>query len=83
MPKNDFVPICVFRFSLRRLVKSQPFYWTVIVLVFLNTVCTASEHYGQPKWHEEFLCKFRQNNLVSRVFILHPGKKLHMNEFDS
>ncbi|XP_078326093.1 voltage-dependent calcium channel type A subunit alpha-1-like isoform X22 [Crassostrea virginica] len=44
-----------FRFSLRRLVKSQPFYWTVIVLVFLNTVCTASEHYGQPKWHEEFL----------------------------
>ncbi|XP_056009827.1 voltage-dependent calcium channel type A subunit alpha-1-like isoform X8 [Ostrea edulis] len=44
-----------FRFSLRRLVKSQPFYWTVIVLVFLNTLCTASEHYGQAEWHEQFL----------------------------
>ncbi|XP_061169673.1 voltage-dependent calcium channel type A subunit alpha-1-like [Saccostrea echinata] len=44
-----------FRYSLRRLVKSQPFYWTVIVLVFLNTVCTASEHYGQAEWHEQFL----------------------------
>ncbi|KAK3088414.1 hypothetical protein FSP39_018877 [Pinctada imbricata] len=44
-----------FRFSVRRLVKSQPFYWFVIVLVLLNTACTATEHYGQPKWHELFL----------------------------
>ncbi|XP_067662127.1 voltage-dependent calcium channel type A subunit alpha-1-like isoform X5 [Haliotis asinina] len=44
-----------FRFSIRKLVKSQPFYWIVIVLVFLNTVCVASEHYGQPDWHSDFL----------------------------
>ncbi|XP_069119459.1 voltage-dependent calcium channel type A subunit alpha-1-like isoform X4 [Argopecten irradians] len=44
-----------FRISTRHLVKSQPFYWSVIVLVFLNTVCTASEHYGQAEWHTHFL----------------------------
>ncbi|XP_071097067.1 voltage-dependent calcium channel type A subunit alpha-1-like isoform X10 [Haliotis cracherodii] len=44
-----------FRFSIRKLVKSQAFYWIVIVLVFLNTVCVASEHYGQPDWHSDFL----------------------------
>ncbi|XP_041370317.1 voltage-dependent calcium channel type A subunit alpha-1-like isoform X4 [Gigantopelta aegis] len=44
-----------FRFSVRRLVKSQFFYWIVIVLVFLNTACVASEHYGQPQWHTDFL----------------------------
>ncbi|XP_048245637.1 voltage-dependent calcium channel type A subunit alpha-1-like isoform X9 [Haliotis rufescens] len=43
------------RFSIRKLVKSQAFYWIVIVLVFLNTVCVASEHYGQPDWHSDFL----------------------------
>uniref|UniRef100_A0A183CB81 Voltage-dependent calcium channel type A subunit alpha-1 n=1 Tax=Globodera pallida TaxID=36090 RepID=A0A183CB81_GLOPA len=31
------------------------FYWSVITLVFLNTVCVASEHHGQPEWFTEFL----------------------------
>nr|AXF54067.1 voltage-dependent calcium channel A type alpha-1 [Ditylenchus destructor] len=45
----------LFRLRLRHVVKSQIFYWLVITLVFLNTACVASEHYGQPEWLSEFL----------------------------
>ncbi|XP_039761226.1 muscle calcium channel subunit alpha-1-like isoform X8 [Pararge aegeria] len=38
----------------RRAVKSQTFYWLIIVLVFLNTVVLASEHYHQPPWLDYF-----------------------------
>ncbi|CAF4924576.1 unnamed protein product [Pieris macdunnoughi] len=38
----------------RRAVKSQTFYWLIIVLVFLNTVVLASEHYHQPQWLDYF-----------------------------
>uniref|UniRef100_A0A5S6R1F3 Voltage-dependent L-type calcium channel subunit alpha n=1 Tax=Trichuris muris TaxID=70415 RepID=A0A5S6R1F3_TRIMR len=38
----------------RRIVKSQAFYWLVIVLVFLNTMVLTSEHYGQPEWLDRF-----------------------------
>ncbi len=31
-------------------VKSQSFYWMVIVLVLMNTAVLASEYYGQPEW---------------------------------
>uniref|UniRef100_H2YSW8 Voltage-dependent L-type calcium channel subunit alpha n=1 Tax=Ciona savignyi TaxID=51511 RepID=H2YSW8_CIOSA len=34
----------------RLMVKSQTFYWLVIVLVFLNTLSLATEHYQQPDW---------------------------------
>ncbi|XP_050746418.1 voltage-dependent calcium channel type A subunit alpha-1 isoform X8 [Drosophila biarmipes] len=44
-----------FRFWIRHTVKTQWFYWFVIVLVFLNTVCVAVEHYGQPSFLTEFL----------------------------
>lgn len=30
-------------------------YWLVITLVFLNTVCVAIEHHGQPQWMNTFL----------------------------
>ncbi|KAG1668868.1 Voltage-dependent calcium channel type A subunit alpha-1 [Nymphon striatum] len=43
------------RFFIRRIVKTQGFYWVVIVLVFLNTICVAVEHYNQPKWLTDFL----------------------------
>ncbi|XP_035829518.1 voltage-dependent calcium channel type A subunit alpha-1, partial [Aplysia californica] len=43
------------RYSIRRLVKSQLFYWIVIVLVLLNTISVASEHYNQPEWFVDFL----------------------------
>lgn len=38
----------------RRLVKSQVFYWVVIVMVFLNTGVLTSEHYLQPAWLDTF-----------------------------
>jgi len=38
----------------RRMIKSQWFYWLVIVLVFLNTAVLASEHYRQPLWLDTF-----------------------------
>ncbi|XP_069393076.1 calcium channel, voltage-dependent, L type, alpha 1D subunit, a isoform X13 [Paralichthys olivaceus] len=34
----------------RLAVKSVPFYWLVIILVFLNTLTISSEHYDQPLW---------------------------------
>ncbi|KAG8186479.1 hypothetical protein JTE90_009235 [Oedothorax gibbosus] len=43
------------RFTIRHVSKTQTFYWVVIVLVFLNTVCVAVEHYNQPKWLDDFL----------------------------
>jgi hypothetical protein len=47
--------ISLFRIQLRIMVKSQIFYWLVITLVFLNTVCVASEHHGQPQYFTDFL----------------------------
>ncbi|XP_054707665.1 muscle calcium channel subunit alpha-1-like [Uloborus diversus] len=38
----------------RRMVKSKAFYWSVIVLVFLNTLTLASEHNSQPPWLDYF-----------------------------
>uniref|UniRef100_A0A8C7HV62 Voltage-dependent N-type calcium channel subunit alpha n=1 Tax=Oncorhynchus kisutch TaxID=8019 RepID=A0A8C7HV62_ONCKI len=38
------------RFTIRRLVKAQSFYWTVLCLVGLNTLCVAIVHYDQPEW---------------------------------
>ena len=45
-----------FKYFLRRLVKTQGFYWTVIVLVFMNAVCCSVEHHNQPEWLTDFLC---------------------------
>ena len=47
----------MFRRKIHALVKSQFFYWLVIVLVFINTLVLASEYHRQPKWMEEFQCK--------------------------
>uniref|UniRef100_A0A8D8XSU1 Voltage-dependent L-type calcium channel subunit alpha n=1 Tax=Cacopsylla melanoneura TaxID=428564 RepID=A0A8D8XSU1_9HEMI len=44
-----------FRFWIRHTVKTQTFYWFVIVLVFFNTLCVAVAHNGQPKWLDSFL----------------------------
>ncbi|VDO51148.1 unnamed protein product [Brugia timori] len=38
----------------RRLVKSQTFYWLVIVLVLLNTLVLTTEHYKQEPWLDHF-----------------------------
>lgn len=42
------------RRACRKAVKSQAFYWLIIVLVFLNTVVLATEHYNQPHWLDDF-----------------------------
>ncbi|CAF3322654.1 unnamed protein product [Rotaria socialis] len=38
------------RRRIHAIVKSQAFYWIVIVLVLMNTGVLASEYYGQPEW---------------------------------
>ena len=40
------------------LFQTPAWFWFVIVLVFLNTFTVAVEHYNQPVWLTEFLCKF-------------------------
>ncbi|XP_030377282.1 voltage-dependent calcium channel type D subunit alpha-1 isoform X2 [Scaptodrosophila lebanonensis] len=42
------------RRACRKAVKSQAFYWLIIVLVFLNTSVLATEHYGQEEWLDHF-----------------------------
>ncbi|KAF7267149.1 hypothetical protein GWI33_019639 [Rhynchophorus ferrugineus] len=42
------------RRACRKAVKSQTFYWLIIVLVFLNTGVLATEHYEQPPWLDDF-----------------------------
>ncbi|KAJ3594452.1 hypothetical protein NHX12_003759 [Muraenolepis orangiensis] len=45
----------MFRISIRRMVKTDSFYWTVLSLVALNTVCVAIVHHNQPDWLSVFL----------------------------
>lgn len=42
------------RRACRKAVKSQAFYWLIIVLVFLNTGVLATEHHRQPAWLDDF-----------------------------
>ncbi|XP_053096179.1 voltage-dependent N-type calcium channel subunit alpha-1B isoform X4 [Pangasianodon hypophthalmus] len=37
------------RFFIRRMVKAQSFYWIVLCIVGLNTLCVAIVHYDQPE----------------------------------
>jgi voltage-dependent calcium channel L type alpha-1D len=46
-----------FKRKVHRMVKSQFFYWLIIVLVFLNTVIVAFEYHKQPKFMDDFQCK--------------------------
>ncbi|XP_016422267.1 voltage-dependent P/Q-type calcium channel subunit alpha-1A-like [Sinocyclocheilus rhinocerous] len=43
------------RFIIRKIVKTQAFYWTVLSLVGLNTLCVAVVHYDQPELLSDFL----------------------------
>ena len=42
------------RRATRKMVKSQGFYWVVIILVFLNTLVLVTEHAQQPAWLDTF-----------------------------
>jgi hypothetical protein len=44
----------IMRRKIHMTVKSQFFYWLVIVLVFFNTLVLASEFHGQPQWMDDF-----------------------------
>lgn len=52
------------RFYIRRMVKTQAFYWTVLSLVALNTLCVAIVHYNQPEWLSDFLCECPSQTLA-------------------
>ncbi|XP_063063682.1 calcium channel, voltage-dependent, L type, alpha 1F subunit [Engraulis encrasicolus] len=51
------------RRNCRTAVKSVPFYWLVLLLVFLNTALSASEHYNQPEWLTDF------QNIANKVLL--------------
>lgn len=61
-----------FRFWIRHTVKTQWFYWFVIILVFFNTVTVAVEHYKQPQWLTDFLCKFKPFSIY--IIIIYKRK---------
>lgn len=66
------------RRACRKAVKSQAFYWIIILLVFLNTGVLATEHYKQPPWLKDVQGK----NRLNMHFIL--GYANHFaNTFDS
>ncbi|XP_028178504.1 muscle calcium channel subunit alpha-1-like isoform X1 [Ostrinia furnacalis] len=52
------------RRTCRKAVKSQGCYWAIIVLVFLNTLVLATEHYNQPKWLDQF------QNIANYIFVV-------------
>lgn len=47
----------MFRFFIRRMVKAQSFYWVVLCVVALNTLCVAMVHYDQPEKLTTALCE--------------------------
>lgn len=53
------------RRACRKAVKSQAFYWLIIVLVFLNTGVLATEHYDQPLWLDDFQGKPNRKQIRS------------------
>lgn len=43
------------RLKIRHLIKSSYFYWTILILIFMNTVFMCSVHHNQPDYWERFL----------------------------
>lgn len=58
------------RRACRKAVKSQAFYWLIIVLVFLNTAVLASEHYRQPDWLSKFQGAFTVIFYILLIFVI-------------
>ena len=52
------------RIKIRKLCKTQVWFWTIVLLVFLNTCTVAVEHYGQPEWLTNFLGKCEWFNIL-------------------
>lgn len=56
------------RRACRKAVKSQTFYWLIIILVFLNTGVLATEHYQQPPWLDNFQGNLKENIKLLNIF---------------
>lgn len=77
--------------KMRKVVKSQTFYWAVIIAVFLNSLILAVEHYNQPHYvtlfldraNYFFLCLFTVEMLI-KVYCLgiHNYRLSLFNQFD-
>ncbi|XP_074873691.1 LOW QUALITY PROTEIN: voltage-dependent L-type calcium channel subunit alpha-1F [Carettochelys insculpta] len=59
----------------RLAVKSVSFYWMVLLLVFLNTLTIASEHYNQPAWLSQI--QAYANKVLLSFFTLEMLLKLY------
>jgi voltage-dependent calcium channel L type alpha-1D len=55
--------------KIHKMVKSQFFYWLIIVLVFLNTIIVAVEFHKQPKFMDDFQCKFSKKKVRNFAFL--------------
>ncbi|KAM9752083.1 voltage-dependent L-type calcium channel subunit alpha-1D isoform 1-T1 [Menidia menidia] len=80
MMANSFCDqLCQLNHTMRKncriAVKTNNFYWLVLLLVFLNTVASASEHYGQPKWLTEM--QERANKVLLMLFTLEMLMKMY------
>ena len=45
------------RIRIRKMCKTQLWFWTVLTMVAMNTVSVMVEHYNQPQWLTDTLCK--------------------------
>ncbi|XP_034151303.1 voltage-dependent P/Q-type calcium channel subunit alpha-1A isoform X5 [Esox lucius] len=63
------------RFFIRHMVKTQYFYWSVLCLVGLNTLCVAVVHYDQPEPLSDFLY-FAEFVFLS-IFMSEMGIKIY------
>ncbi|XP_052356644.1 voltage-dependent P/Q-type calcium channel subunit alpha-1A-like isoform X3 [Oncorhynchus keta] len=63
------------RFFIRRIVKTPYFYWSVLCLVGLNTMCVAVVHYDQPEPLSDFLY-FAEFVFLS-IFMSEMGIKIY------
>uniref|UniRef100_A0A8C5FDU3 Voltage-dependent L-type calcium channel subunit alpha n=1 Tax=Gadus morhua TaxID=8049 RepID=A0A8C5FDU3_GADMO len=80
MMANSFCDqLCQLNHTMRKncrvAVKTNNFYWLVLLLVFLNTVASASEHYGQPTWLTEM--QERANKILLLLFTLEMSMKMY------
>ncbi|TRY59912.1 hypothetical protein DNTS_010054 [Danionella cerebrum] len=64
------------RFSIRRMVKTDSFYWIVLSLVALNTICVSIVHHNQPEWLTLMLVLLRIMAEVVLLGIDIPGVPL-------
>ena len=71
------------RIVIRKMCKMQWWFWTVILMVFLNTCTVAVEHYNQPQWLTEFLCKQKQDQLEAgfEAKLCWPCLKASLSQF--